>query len=576
MRKRWRFLEPDSGLKTDLSQALGISPILAQVLLNRGIRTVNEAERFLNADLNELYNPYHLKDMSKAVRRVREAVTGSESILIFGDKDVDGMTGTALLVGLLRQLKAKVRYYVPGSEDYGLEVETIKRAASAGISLIISVDCGISNFEEIKAASELGLDVVILDHHEVPAVLPEAWAVVDPKRKDCAYPFQGLSGVGVAFKFGQALVSSLDLNREEINPDSPQMRGYLENYLDLVALGTIADVVPLLDENRILVKEGLKKLAETKKMGLITLMRRLNLNQPTTADVGWKIAPLLNAAGRRNEAGLGVELLITKGAGRASEIVDRLVQLNEERKEQLSETLSKVAMEITGEVDENIIIIASPSCDRSLTGLVANRLKDQFSRPVVVLTTEKEAKGSGRSIDAFDLTEVLPQCKDLLSKYGGHKKAAGLSLPFQNIEPFKEKMKDLARARLNPNDLIPEVPIEARINLSDVSFDLVEELAKLAPFGTDNPEPIFSSLGLRNLEAEKIGSDQSHLRLRLKDKGDIITALGWKMGELAPLVWKSDRCDLAFKIEINSWGGKEELRLNLEDVRASATKTSSS
>lgn len=566
--KKWRFLKPDPGLKTELSQALNISPLLAQILLNRGIRTVSAADKFLNANLSDLYNPYHLKDMSKAVRRVREAIARSESILIFGDKDVDGITGTALLVRLLRQLEAKVRYYVPGSEDYGLDVETIKRAASAGISLIISVDCGVSNFEEIKTASELGLDAVILDHHEVPAVLPKALAVVDPKQKDCPYPFQGLSGVGIAFKFGQALVSSLDLNREEVILDSPKMRYYLENYLDLTALGTIADVVPLLDENRLLVKEGLEKLGETKKVGLVTLLRRLNLNQPTTADVGWKIAPLLNAAGRKNEAGLGVELLITQGAKRASEIVDRLVQLNEERKEQLSITLSKVALEINREVNENIIIIASPYCDRSLTGLVANRLKDQFKRPVVVLTTEEEAKGSGRSIDAFDLTEILPQCKDLLSKYGGHKKAAGLSLPFRNIEAFKEKMQALARAHLNQDDLVPEVPIEAQINLSDVSFNLVEELSRLAPFGTDNPEPIFSSLGLRTLEAEKIGSDQSHLRLRVKDKGDIITALGWKMGELAPLVWESDRCDLAFKIEINSWGGKEELRLNLEDVRA--------
>ncbi|MDI6794553.1 MAG: single-stranded-DNA-specific exonuclease RecJ [bacterium] len=566
--KKWRFMESDSGLKTELTQALGIHPVLAQILLNRGLVTVREADKFLNANLTDLYNPYLLKDISKAVRRVREAIDRSESILIFGDKDVDGMTGTALLVRLLRQLKAKVKYYVPGSEDYGMDIETIKRAASAGISLIISVDCGVGNFEEIKAASELGLDVVVLDHHEAPPVLPEACAVVDPKQKDCAYPFQELSGVGVAFKFGQALVSSLDSNCEEVDINSPPMKSFLENYLDLVALGTIADVVPLLDENRILVKEGLERLGKTKTLGLVTLLRRLNLNQPTTIDVGWRIAPLLNAAGRRNEAGLGVELLISDRGGRTVEIVDRLIQLNEERKNRLSETLSKLSLEIPSEPDENIIVIASPFCERNLTGLIAGRLKDRFMRPVVVLTTEEKAKGSVRSIDAFDLTEILPQCEDLLINYGGHKKAAGLSLCFENIEPFKRRMEELARTRLNKNELVTEVAIEAQISVSDISFNLVDQLARLSPFGTDNPEPIFSSAGIRALEVKKMGDTQSHLRLLMEDNGDTITAVGWKMGALAPLILESGHCDLAFKVEVNSWKGREELRLNLEDVRA--------
>lgn len=569
--KAWQLLAPDEDLARELSNNLRISPILAKSLINRGVRNLEEAKDFLGSPLESLLNPFLLKDINKAVRRIKEAIKKQELILVFGDHDVDGLCSLALMQRLLGQLKAKVTHFVGEGDVYSLTEEAIQRAKEEGVRLIISVDCGIGSAEEIALASSLEIDTIVIDHHEPGEELPKAYAIVDPKQKDCPYPFKDLAGVGVAFKVGQALIATYEeeFKEERIELNTLRMKYYFSQYLDLVALGTISDMVPLLGENRILVKHGLKALGESQKVGIKVILNALKPKEIGPDLVSWKIAPLLNAAGRMNKASLAAELLITKKAGEAKRLYKQLFAINEERKVHVQENLSHLLELIEEETDlekEKIIVVASSRYGRSITGLLATRIAKQYHRPAIVLATkEEEANGSARSVEEFDLLEAFNLARELLDSFGGHKKAAGLRIDSKAIPLFRLRINEIAASLLEKKEKAKTV-VGQQVRIEDLSFDLVKEIESLAPFGMDNSYPLFLLKELKSFGARRIGRDQSHLKTKLGRDGLLFDAIGWQIGALAKELVSAKGLDLVCKLEINEYNGSRSLRLNIEDI----------
>jgi len=547
-----------------LSKELNISPILARLLINRGTKEALSARRFLKADLKDLRDPYLFQDMEKAVDKILKVINNNERILIYGDYDVDGLTSVALLFSILKELTTNLYYYIPNrfQEGYGLNEEAIDIAFKNNFKLIITVDCGISSICEIEKANNYGIDVIVIDHHQPQKDLPSAVAIINPKC-DINYPFKELAGVGVSFKVAQALYLKLGKNQDD-----------LLNLLDYVALGSIADSVPFIDENRILIKHGIKMLNQTKKEGLKALITESGVNYGNlgTKEVNFFLAPRINAAGRLGDSKLALELLLTDSEYKAEYLSRKLNEINKCRKEigdNILREARKLASVQVKEEDNKVLVLASENWNQGVIGIIASRLADEFNRPTIVISKKDEiAKGSGRSIDGFHLYNVLELCQDILINFGGHKLAAGITIRSNKIPEFKSRINEISQNFIKEDDLSPELKIDARISLGNINFGLVKDINILEPFGIGNPQPVFCSYKNTISNWKLVGEKGQHLKLRIKEKNRTLEGIGFKLSRLGNQIFSENKVvDLAFNIELNKWNGMENVQLNIKDIK---------
>ncbi|OGY57419.1 MAG: single-stranded-DNA-specific exonuclease RecJ [Candidatus Buchananbacteria bacterium RIFCSPLOWO2_02_FULL_46_11b] len=545
-----------------------INPLILRLLYNRGIDSQKKVDEFLLPDYGEnLYDPFLLKDMEKAVKRIFQAVEKKEKILVYGDYDADGVTSSAILVEAITALGAPVEVYIPyrETEGYGLNQEAAGELIKQKIQLLITVDCGISNVAEVETLNQGGVDVIITDHHHPPEVLPKPFATINP-HLEAEYPFHGLAGCGVAYKLVQALV----LRQADYKVNQLET-GFEKWLLDLVAIGTIADMQPVLSENRVLVKYGLIVLQKTKRLGLLKLIELMssNLTEIDERVVGWQIAPRLNAAGRLNHASSAYQLLITEDLGEAQKLADELNQTNRDR-QQLTDKINTEAKVVLGEVkDQKILVVIGEGWPTGLVGLVAGRLTDEYHRPSLVISRYNgEIIGSGRSIEAFNIIEALEQCRPNLSRFGGHAQACGFTVKDEkNLAEFKDKIIELAQNQLTEQDIVPVINIDLQVSLEDIDWPLVEELEKFKPFGEDNLKPKFLAKDLTVTGLQSLGADGKHMRLMVKHNTSAIRkTIGFCFGSWCAKLKAGDKVDLVFEVDINEWNGNKEIQLKIVDL----------
>ncbi|MDO8886721.1 single-stranded-DNA-specific exonuclease RecJ [Candidatus Oleimmundimicrobium sp.] len=589
-RKIWKTSIPHSEVCNLLSKELGISKIVAGLLVNRNITSSEEAKLFLYPSLSHLNNPFLMSGMSLAVNRIKTAISKNEKITVYGDFDVDGITSTALVVSVLKKLEADVNFYIPSrfEEGYGLNKSALKKLEEAGSSLVITVDCGITAIEEVDYASKIGLDIIITDHHLPGENIPKALSVIDPKqdvrvpdtglpacRQARRYPYSELAGVGVAFKLVQALCE--DLNADIKFDDNPEDYQLLTDNLDLVALGTVADMVPLSGENRVIVKNGLKILNATKKPGLIALKEVSGLNDKeiTAGQVGYWLAPRLNAGGRMTNAGKCVELLLTEDIEFAKKTAKYLDEKNKERQSIEEKILNQALEMVEKEVDldkEKVIVLASENWHEGVKGIVASRLVNKYFRPTILFSIKGDkANGSGRSISGFHLFDALTKCDEFLERYGGHACAAGLSLSAKHLGSFREKINQIASETLDESDLIPKLSIDLDLHISQVDKTLLKEIELLSPFGIGNPTPVLSLKNTLLSNLNYVG-DGKHLKFSVIGNGTSISGIGFNYLKDYPKDsfekdYQPVNVDLAFTLDKNKWNGREELQLKLVDLK---------
>jgi single-stranded-DNA-specific exonuclease len=564
-KKVWKILNTISSEAEQLAKVLGISSLLGQLLLNRGITAPDTAERFLLPDLGHLHDPFLFTGMEQAVPRIHRAIVNQEHVLIYGDYDVDGITSIALMVRVLaKYLPGKLLYYIPKrlEEGYGLHLSSLEKALSKGVSLIITVDCGISAAPEAGYLKERGIDLIVTDHHEPQGLLPQACALIDPKIPGNGYPFAQLAGVGVAFKLLQGLSRLM-----------PEIRERLFDNLDLVAFGTVADIVPLLEENRILVKYGLERLNKTQNIGMQALIEVLGLRnrEINCGHIGYILAPRINAAGRLGNPGIGVKLFLTNDPAQGTLLAKELDNENQNRQEIENCVLAEAQEQLNSDpqlAEEYAIVLAGEGWHLGVIGIVASRLVELYHKPVILIGLEgDEGRGSGRSIPGFNLFHAIESCGDLLLKFGGHEFAAGLSIRRDQLPAFKECFLQLAKAQLTPEDLLPTLKIESLVELSGVTLDLVRELERLAPCGPSNPTPVLGCKSLSLVGYKSVGENGKHLKVRVKRENTVREGIGFNLGFLFEELASSHEVDLAFSLEENTWNGYNTVQLNLKDLK---------
>lgn len=566
--KRWNIKQPDSARQDFLSNALGVSPVIAQLLVNRGISEVDQARTFLTGDISELYNPFLMEGMHEAVGRLKKAIEKKEKILIHGDYDVDGITAITVLVFTLRSLGAEPLYYIPDrlTEGYGLSSGGVEEAVRTGASLVVTVDCGISSCKEVENLNSHNIDVIITDHHEVPEALPSAYAIINPLQNGCVYPDKNLSGVSVAFKLCEALCSEYNVKD-------------VWQYLDLVAMGTVSDVAPLVGENRILVKEGLKLLKNGKtNRGLRALIEAsgIKTKEPGSFEIGFILGPRINAAGRLGSAYEAVELFLSSDDDKARGIAVKLNKFNRERQKiessTLKEALSKVEREINFK-EHKIIVLHKEEWHTGVIGIVASRISDRFYRPCILISTKDGmGRGSGRSIENFHLFEALSGCGDFLKEYGGHKYACGLTILEENLSRFIKSINEIADTVLTPDDLIPCLDIDMEITLGSLDDNAVEGINKLQPFGESNPEPVFCSRNLK-LARPAVIIKGEHVKLWVSNGNKTLEAIGFGLArdkDIGAIIKSSPALDLVYTVSFNNWQGMQSIQLKIKDVKPSA------
>lgn len=563
MRKKWVAYNKSYELIEELKSKFNISEMLARTLINRGLDDIDKVNRFIKADINDLYDSFLLTDMEKAVDRILVAIEENEKICIYGDYDVDGITSTALCVNILRKLEADVIYYIPvrAEEGYGLNHEAIAHIAEQDVNLIITVDCGIRSVDVVETVKESGMNIIITDHHECGEILPDAYAVVNPHRHDSSYPFKELAGVGVAFKLMQAVTESIGY------------RELLYDVLDIAAIGTIADVVPLLDENRIIVKNGLEKLMNTENVGLKALIDICDLKekQISSYNIAFIIAPRINAAGRLADAGRCVELLITEDEALAYSIVKELEVENKERQRIEAEILEQAVAKLTAEKDfENskVLVLDELNWHPGVIGIVASRIVEQFSKPSILIGVDNEiGKGSGRSMSGFNLYEAMNKCSELLEKFGGHEMAAGLTIKAGNIEAFRKKINEIAEDMLQGKELSPELLVDYKLEPADINLQIAKKLKDLEPFGMGNPNPNFVCRNMQVIDKKLVGANNKHLSLNLYDGNNNVKAIAFNMGNLFNVLSSSKKIDIICCMDINLWNNNENVQLIIKDIK---------
>ena len=565
---KWVLPEkPDPTQVTDLAAATNLPAAAIRILINRGIATPQKIDKFLNPRLSDLRDPFEMLGMDKAVERIVRAFFSNEKMIIYGDYDVDGITATALLYMVLNKLGGQVSFYLPNRliEGYGLSKMGINEAKDSGVSLIITVDTGITAVEEINYATSLGIDVIVTDHHEQGEGVPNAWAVVNPKQDNCSYSDE-LSGVGVAFKLAQALYRSLSQDERE-----------LEEHLDLVALGTAADIVPLVGENRVFTSFGIRQIARTTKPGLksLTFVSGLMGKDISTGQVVFILAPRINALGRLGDAGQAIRLLSTRDERQAAEIARRLDEENRRRKEIDSATLREALLQIEEKVDlenDRAIVLSGEGWHQGVIGIVASRIVERYHLPTIMISVQEgEGKGSARSIPGFHLCEALKKCEDMLIKYGGHKYAAGLSIEASKIETFREKFKAVSREQLSDDDVTAKLPIDLEIELSDIDDAFMQTIDAFAPFGPQNMRPVFLT---RNCEVvgQPYTVGKNHLKMRVRKGDAVFDVIGFGFGDWARLI-SAEGClvDIVYVVEYNTYNDVTRKQIRLKDVKLTAS-----
>ncbi len=538
-----------------------LCPTVVQVLYNRNLRQPDKVRAFIGQEA-PLHDPFRLKGMSAAVERIQQAIQGGERIAVYGDFDADGVTSTVLLVQTLQALGATVAPYIPDrvDEGYGLNTDALDNLAERGATLIVTVDCGIRSADEVAYGNRLGLDIILTDHHSVGLQLPPALATLNPKQPGCEYPFKELAGVGVAFKLAQALLAVVE-GRNSLRE---------EHLLDLVALGTVSDIVPLVDENRSLVQRGLKRLNAPQRKGIQALMEKagVRVGYVNSTAIGFMLGPRLNAAGRLHSAMLAYHLLMTRDPARASHYADQLNQLNQERQRLTLEATEQARTQVVDEAGAvpHLLFAASPDFKAGIVGLVASRLTEEFYRPSVVLERDKEeSRASCRSVPEFHITHALDECADLLMRHGGHAAAAGFTVRNENLPALQERLQAIARRELEETELVPKLEIDAELSLGHGLYELHTQLDRLQPFGESNPSPTFLSRRLRVGRQQTIGSDGQHLKLAVSDGRAWWDAVAFRRGKKADNL--PDHIDLAYQLDMNEWNGQKRLQLIVRDWR---------
>ncbi len=561
---RWVLTgKPDSGVLERVKRELSVPTVVARILVNRGISDGASARRFLRPALDQLFDPFLLTDMQLAVDRIRRAIQAGERVMVYGDYDVDGVTGTSVALRALRRLGADVSFYIPHriEEGYGISRAGVDEAFRRQVGLLISVDCGITANREVEYARELGIDVIVTDHHQ-PGILPRAVAVVNPKREDCPYPFKELPGVALAFKLADALFRS-----------EGRDAGLLHEDLDLVALGCAADIVPLVDENRVLVKHGLGRMLDTQNVGLRALIESVGLGgKPIgTGQVVFMLAPRINAVGRMGSATEAVEMLTTGDLGAARQIAERLEVQNRLRREADDRTLSEALDMVEKEVDfdrDRAVVLASERWHPGVIGIVASRIVEKVYLPTVLIALDgPRGKGSARSIPGFDLYRALSACQGHLAAFGGHKYAAGLTIERDRVEGFRSAFQQAVKATISPEDLTPQIVVDEEVSLGQIDDRLVNILRDFAPFGPQNMRPTLASRGV-----EVVGSPstvgRNHIRFKARQDGRILDCIGFDMGHLLYRLTPGEpNLDMAYVIEENEWRGKKTVQLRVKDLR---------
>jgi len=557
-RYRWNILPPAP--EERLAATSGFSPLIAQLLYNRGITEPAQLEAFISGDKRLAGDPSQLPDIEPAIARIYRALLSGETIAVYGDFDADGITGTAILVQGLESLGAKAVPYIPHrlTEGYGLNITALENLHKQGVSLVITVDCGITALAEVKRANRLGLDTIITDHHSTLPEMPPAVATINPKRADSSYAFSELTGAGVALKLLQALFQNL--GKEE----------RLGELMDLAAIGTIADMAPLSGENRYLVKEGLKLMNTAPRLGLGEIISQAGLTQGSLSaeSISWTIAPRLNAAGRLAHAMTSYKLLMTESPQEARDLAIWLEEKNTERQKLTTKVLAIAREQIVAQGISPLLVAADKDYPLGIAGLIAGRLAEEFYRPAIVVRTgETVSSGSGRSIPEFNIIKALTQCRNLLSHFGGHSQAAGFTLPTENLPRLQEHLARLAAEQLADADLRPQLNIDAEVALPDLSGDTFNTIQQLAPFGRGNPSPTFLSHRTEAVNCRTMGNGAQHLRLKLRQGGTVWDGVGFRLGGYLAEI--SPRLDIVYNLEIDHWGGKERLRLNIVDFAPS-------
>lgn len=551
-----------------LSDELGVSPLIAQILASRGITEVSEANKFLNATVRDLYDPFLLEGMARSVDRIQRAINLQEQIVIYGDYDVDGITSISILLKYFSHIGYPVQYYIPNrlKEGYGINEEAIARIAEDGADLIITVDCGITSVHEAQAAMDMGLDMIITDHHECPKVLPEAFAVINPKQTSCAYPYDMLAGVGIAFKLVHGLMGDAFF-------------GFVDQIIDIAALGTVADVAPISDENRIITKFGLERLNDTENLGLKALIEVSGVSDKNlnTGHIGFTLAPRINAAGRIGTPHLGVELLTTGDGQRAKALAEELNILNEKRQAIERDILEEAEAYIESHInldEELVLVVVGRSWHTGIIGIVASRIAEKYYRPTVILNIEEGvAKGSARSVGSFSIFDAMDDSRDLFMKFGGHEQAAGVSMAEGNVAEFRERVNDFAKIRLTERDLIPVLKVDGRIHGRDVSYKLIDELELLEPFGLSNPKPQFVIEDLSVDKVMMIGKEKNHLKMIVHDENRVFDSLCFGCEDKYAFIGHRDKIHMVAGLERNSFRGVETIQLMIRDLRKYAQGT---
>lgn len=561
----WKLKQHSQPVPEDIRKRFHLSPLVARILANRGIVSPEDIKKFLSPSLEYLYSPFLMKDMEKAVSRISKAIDNSEKILIFGDYDVDGVTATALLYRFFKSIGSRVDFYVPDREreGYGLSREGVEKAREAGIDLVITCDCGINAFEEIELAKSFGMDVIVTDHHEPGDVLPSAYAVLDPKRKDDSYPFKELCGAGVAFKLLRALCSYRNMPCDLV-----------DRHLDLVAIGIAADLVTVLDENRVLLSEGLKILNNTAKPGLKALIKVSGLANTSVevVNIVFGLAPRLNAAGRIGDASRAVNLLITDDPDEASRIARILEEENRRRQSIERKTIDDAIRQLGATHDlerDKIIVLGSENWHPGVIGIVASKIKEEYNRPVVLVSFQNEVgKGSARSIEGFDIYQAFLKCSGLLEEFGGHKMAAGLVIKREKFPFLVDRLKKIADLEIQSEVLVPFIEFDSEISFTEINQELMEFLRRMAPYGPGNMRPLFVARKLSISGLPRV-INENHLKFKASQDRIVISAVGWRMVEQFESLISGKLLDMAFVIEENSYNGLREVQLNVKDIKYS-------
>jgi len=551
-----------------LSRALGINKVLANLLVQRGIHTFDEAKSFFRPDFAQLHDPFLMQDMEAAVERIRAAISNNEGVLIYGDYDVDGTTAVALMYSFLKDHLEEIDYYIPDrySEGYGVSQKGIDYAAEKGYRMIIALDCGIKAVEKIAYARSKGIDFIVCDHHTPAEILPEAVAVLDPKRSDCSYPFKELSGCGVGFKLIQALSAKMDIPFDDIT-----------HLLDLVVVSIASDIVPITGENRILAYFGLQQLSKSPRTGLqaIKNVSAFNDNNITVEEIVFKIGPRLNAAGRMESGKTAVELLVSDDMEMALSISKNINLINTERRD-VDTSITRQAVEMIQKdrllQEQKSTVLYNPEWHKGVIGIVASRLMEHYYRPTVILTKSNGlATGSARSVNGFDLYQAIEACSDLLENFGGHKYAAGLTMKVTNIKRFSKRFEEYIHENIHPDQLIPVVEIDTELQLSEIDDKFVRILNQFRPFGPENPAPVFLTENVSdNGMGKRVGTEGDHLRLQLVQEENpfkVFTAIAFQQGKMFEKILQGRSFDLCYSVEENEYRGRRSTQLNVRDLK---------